>query len=114
MMKIGTVEIEKRTLAGDAYTVTKLTAAMNAFFKEMALLDEDKRSATVSCVTDCEFLTINRDDFISPGNEHPATGLAITRAISRIVCQRLRKANTDIITLFDALVGEVSEREGLL
>jgi CRP/FNR family transcriptional regulator, cyclic AMP receptor protein len=114
VIKSGTVEIEKRTRQGDSYTVVKLSADQNAFFGEMALLDNDKRSATVVCATACEFYTLSRDDFLKLGDSHPSIGLTITRQLSRIVCQRLRKANTDIITLFDALVGELAESEGLV
>ena len=113
VIKSGTVEIEKRTRQGDSYTVVHLSADQNAFFGEMALLDNDKRSATVVCATACEFYALSREDFLKLGDSHPATGLTITRQISRIVCQRLRKANTDVITLFDALVGELTESEGL-
>jgi hypothetical protein len=36
-------------------------------------------------------------------------GLSVTRAIGRAVSRRLRKTNEDLITLFEALVGEVAE-----
>ena len=113
VVKSGNIEISKRTMQGDAYTVTILTAADHVFFGEMALLDNDCRSATITCQTDCEFYVMSRADFITLGNSHPATGLRITRELARIVSQRLRKANADIITLFDALVGEMVENEGL-
>ena len=114
VIKSGLVEIEKRTRQGDSYTGVQLSADQNAFFGEMALLDNDKRSATVVCVRPCEFYTLSRNDFLKLGESNSAIGLVITRQISRIVCQRLRKANTDVITLFDALVGELAESEGLV
>lgn len=109
----GIVEILKRTRHGDEYVVTDLSAEMNIFFGELALLDPDKRSATVRCKTDCEFLKLTRNDFIKFGNEHPAIGLIITRELSKIVCKRNRKSNTDILTLFDALVEEVEISGGI-
>ncbi|MBD3420572.1 MAG: cyclic nucleotide-binding domain-containing protein [Chitinivibrionales bacterium] len=113
VIKSGTVSIEKRTMQDDFYTVTELKAGDNIFFGEVALLDPDKRSATVMCKTNCEFYVLTRPDFLHFGNENPKYGLAITRELSRILCKRLRKANTDIITLFDALVEEMAESGGL-
>jgi CRP-like cAMP-binding protein len=105
----GTVEIVKKTSAGDPYTVVELSDDMNIFFGEVALLDPDRRSASVLCKTDCEFYVLEREQFERYGDANPTQGLLITRELSRILCRRLRKANGDIITLFDALVGEVGE-----
>jgi CRP-like cAMP-binding protein len=93
--------------------VTALSAAMNIFFGEVALLDPDKRSATVTCVSDCSFYLITREKFLALGERNPRLALSITRELSRIICNRLRKANADIITLFGALVEEVAESGGL-
>ena len=110
----GTVEIVKSTRQGDPYTVAELSAEMNIFFGEMALLDLEKRSATVLCKTDCVFYVLSRDDFIQLGDTHSHIGLCITRELSKIICKRLRKANVDIIVLFDALVEEVTENGGII
>ncbi|MBD3322786.1 MAG: cyclic nucleotide-binding domain-containing protein [Chitinivibrionales bacterium] len=113
VIKSGTVLIEKSTMQGDSYTVIELSADQNVFFGEIALLDPDKRSATVVCKTDCEFYVLRRENFLKLGDENPHIGLHITRELTRIVCNRIRKANTDIITLFDALVEEMAESEGM-
>ncbi|MBD3347022.1 MAG: cyclic nucleotide-binding domain-containing protein [Chitinivibrionales bacterium] len=113
VIKSGTVIIEKKTMQGDSYTVIELKAEDNVFFGEIALLDPDKRSATVICKTDCEFYVLSREKFIKLGDESPPIGLHVTRELTRIVCNRIRKANSDIITLFDALVEEMAESEGM-
>ncbi|MBD3392187.1 MAG: cyclic nucleotide-binding domain-containing protein [Chitinivibrionales bacterium] len=113
VIKSGTVDIVKKTMQGDPYTVTALSADMNVFFGEMALLDSDKRSATVSCKTDCAFYVLKRADFLKLGEVNCAASLVITRELCRILCGRLRKMNADVITLFDALVGEVEESGGI-
>jgi CRP-like cAMP-binding protein len=113
IVKSGTVEIVKKTKQGDPYTVAELSSDKNMFFGEMALIDQDRRSASVLCKTACEFYVLTREDFLGLGDAHPAIGLALTRELAKIVCNRLRKANSDVITLFDALVGEVAESGGM-
>ena len=105
----GTVSILKRTLDNDVYTMVTFTDEEDVFFGELALMDEELRSASVTADTDCEFLVINRNDFNRLGEEAPRLGLLITRAIGRVLSKRLRKTNEDLITLFEALVGEVAE-----
>lgn len=103
----GGVEILKRTRAGDNYTVVRLKAEHKVFFGEMALIYDDRRSATVTATEDSEFLVVKKADFTRLGDEHPAIGLPVTRAISRILAERLRKTTEDMMTIFDALVNEI-------
>ncbi len=103
----GSVEIVKKTRAGDDYTVVKLKAEYNVFFGEMALIDDDKRSATVLSSEDSVFIVIEKDDFEKLGNRNPEIGLPVTRVILKTLASRLRKTNEDMLTLFDALVNEI-------
>lgn len=105
----GGVEIKKRTRAGDDYTVVKLKAEYNVFFGELALIDDDKRSATVIAREDSKFLVITKDNFLKLGNNQPEIGLPITRAIAKILAGRLRKTTSDMLTIFDALVNELGD-----
>jgi CRP-like cAMP-binding protein len=105
----GGVEIKKRTRAGDDYTVVKLKAEYNVFFGELALIDDDKRSATVIAGEDSKFLVITKDNFLKLGNDQPEIGLPITRAIAKILAGRLRKTTSDMLTIFDALVNELGD-----
>jgi len=109
----GTVRVHKRTLDREPYTIVTLTDDEDVFFGELALMDREVRSASVTAETDCEFLVINRDDFIRLGEENPRLGLLVTRAIGKQLSKRLRKVNQDIIILFEALVGQVAESGGL-
>ncbi|MEJ2363221.1 MAG: cyclic nucleotide-binding domain-containing protein [Deltaproteobacteria bacterium] len=109
----GSVKVQKRTLDHELYTIVSLTDREDAFFGELALLDREVRSASVTAATDCEFLVINREDFNRLGEEDPWLGLLVTRAIGKELSKRLRKANKDMIVLFQALVEQVAESGGL-
>lgn len=103
----GNVEIQKKTRAGDNYTVVSLRSEDNVFFGEMCLIDDEKRSATVMACADSILLVIRKEDFIQLGDTYPQISLPITRAISQILSRRLRKTTEDMLTLFDALVNEI-------
>lgn len=103
----GSVEIRKETRAGDSYTVVQLRAEHNVFFGELALVDDDKRSATVLALEDSEFLVIEKKDFLELGQTNPEIALPITRSIAKILAGRLRKTTVDMLTIFDALVNEI-------
>ncbi|MFC1504145.1 cyclic nucleotide-binding domain-containing protein [Spirochaetota bacterium] len=107
----GKVTILKRTLENETYTLVKLKAenTFNPFFGELALLDSDKRSASIKADTNCRCFSIARNSFINFGNTNPKLGLAITREISNLISQRFRKQNKDILLLFEALVSEIDE-----
>ena len=105
----GAVDILKKTMAGDDYVVTSLKAEYNIFIGEMALIDDDKRSATVVATEDSTALVIGKQAFHKLGDADPHIGLPITRVIAKIIAGRLRKTNEDMMTLFDALVTEVQD-----
>jgi CRP-like cAMP-binding protein len=109
----GAVDVLKRTLDNDVYTIVTLTDSEDVFFGELALMDEELRSASVTANSHCEFLVIKREDFNRLGEEDPWLGLSVTRAIGRALSRRLRKTDDDLITLFEALVGEVAESGNL-
>ena len=105
----GSVRIIKKTLQNEEYTVITLNEASHALIGELGLLDSDKRSATVIAETACELFVIHRNEFIEFGNQYPHLALPITRQIAKVLSRRLRKSNQDFISLFSALVNEVSE-----
>ena len=64
------------------------------FFGEMALLDNEPRSATAIAAEESELLSLSRADFQSV-----ATNRSITGALIKVLTARLRKANHQISTL---------------
>ena len=61
-------------------------------FGEMALLDDEPRSASASTMEDTEMLTLNRADFLEVLNSHPVA----LRAIIDVLVERLRATNQSI------------------
>jgi CRP-like cAMP-binding protein len=88
----------------EPYTVAKLKAEYNIFFGELALVDTDKRSASVVALTDCELLVFTRDKFLELCQNHADIGWRLALEISGILSSRLRKANEEAVILFEALV----------
>ena len=65
------------------------------FFGEMALLDNEPRSATAIAVEDTELLSLHRTDFQSVMGNNPG----ISAALIKVLSTRLRRANHQISTL---------------
>lgn len=105
----GEVRILKKTLGEETYTIILLKAGEGnyPFFGELALVDQDDRSATILAERECHCYTLNRRDFIALGDEDREIGLSVTRGLSKILSERLRKMNNDFLLLFRALVEEV-------
>ncbi|MCG8568770.1 MAG: cyclic nucleotide-binding domain-containing protein [Spirochaetes bacterium] len=103
----GTVRILRKTLNNEQYTVAILNSDMNIFFGEIALIDNDKRSATVLTETNCETLYIDSSNFSRLCEEDPFMGYKITTHIAKRLSAGLRKMNKDVVTLYQALIDEV-------
>ncbi|MFO7848804.1 MAG: cyclic nucleotide-binding domain-containing protein [Spirochaetia bacterium] len=103
----GSVRIQKTTLQNKPYTVVILKEDMDVYFGEVALIDSDKRSATVVAETGCTLFSVTRDSFLTFCEGNPYVGFKITMQIARKISASLRKMNQDVITLFEALVTEV-------
>jgi CRP-like cAMP-binding protein len=103
----GDVEILKRTVFGDEYTCDYLPEAKHLFFGEFSLLDADVRSATVKAITAVEALVLTRGTFLPFCDSHKEIGYKIMKAVALRLASRLRKADKDIVTLFEALVDEI-------
>jgi CRP-like cAMP-binding protein len=107
----GSVRIQKTTLQNQPYTVAYFREDDNVYFGELALIDNDKRSATVVAESDCSFFCLNRKDFLQFCEKNPYLGYKITMQIARKISASLRKMNRDVITLFEALVSEVEGQD---
>ena len=96
-----TLKVTKREFGQKEKTFIRLGAGF--FFGEMALMENDVRSATVATVTDCRLFVILRDDFNNLCESRPDIGYKILRNIARTISGRLRRTNQDVLKLTTAL-----------
>lgn len=107
----GVVEVTQRlTLKTDGQglgkadkSVVKLSAEHVPFFGDMALFEDEPRSATITASTDCLIFQISRPDFEGLCRRNPALGIRIVSRIAAVLCQRLRRSNQDVLKLTTAL-----------
>jgi len=109
VMLEGEVAIIKRLLlqvsedAPQEKVMTRLRAEDGVIFGEMALIENDVRSATVSALTPCRLLELSKERFFDLLNRHPAMGVKILLRLGQLFSQRLRKSSEDIVKLTTAL-----------
>jgi CRP-like cAMP-binding protein len=84
-------------------TLLTLKAAHYPAFGEMALIGEGVRTATVTCVEDCELLELHRDAFEMLLTKHHDIAVQLLLNISKTLSSRLAKANQDVLKLTTAL-----------
>ena len=96
-----TLKVTKREFGQKEKTFIRLGAGF--FFGEMALMENDVRSATVATVTDCKLFEILREDFDHLCETRPDIGYKILRNIARTISGRLRRTNQDVLKLTTAL-----------
>jgi CRP/FNR family cyclic AMP-dependent transcriptional regulator len=86
----------KVTILGDDGKEVILTVlSPGDFFGEMALLDNEPRSATAIAIENCELILLHRADFESALEDNRS----ISRGLVRVLSARLRRANHQISTL---------------
>lgn len=89
---IGEGQVKVAVFAEDGREVILSVLAAGGFFGEMALLDDQPRSAHVIAMSDSALLQLRRDDFRTRLRASPELGIALLRELSR----RLRRADETI------------------
>jgi len=83
--------------------LTRYRPEDHAVFGEMALISQEKRSASIIARTDCQLLEIKRDDFLKLIEEKHRLGVRVLMKLMEFLVTRLRQSGQDIIRLTTAL-----------
>ena len=106
----GKVSVVKETVYGEDYVVTIIEAGGDEFFGEINLIDKGKRTSTIKAVEDCTILEVTSDRLKGFMDKNPVIGYKVMWHMAKSCAKHLRKADNDVITLFNALV-EVVEND---
>jgi len=87
----GSVEIVEEDEKACKRTLAKLSDG--SFFGDMALLDEEPRSASAIALFDSDIIGIFRPDFLDLIYRKPKLGIKVLLALARVIGERLRHTN---------------------
>jgi CRP-like cAMP-binding protein len=85
--------------SGERFDLAKL--GRGDFFGELALLDEEKRSASAISFKESQIAVIFKPDLDDFVNSYPKEGVEIMRGLSLIIATRLRNLNQDYFSLYN-------------
>ncbi len=106
----GEVEIYKTSIYNDNYVVSKVKGGGDEFFAEINLIDGGLVTSTIKAIDDVKTLEIVHNSFITLLDSYPNIASKMLWMISYDLSKHLRKADNEILTLFNALV-EVVEND---
>ena len=98
-----TLKLGKQGFRQAEKSFVKLDSSEVSFFGDMAMFEDDTRSATITASTGCLLYEIKREDFENLCTTHPHLGYKILREIAPVLCRRIRKGNLDVLKLSTAL-----------
>jgi CRP/FNR family cyclic AMP-dependent transcriptional regulator len=87
----GSVEIVEEDEKAGKKTLAKLSDG--SFFGDMALLDEEPRSASAIALVDSDIMGFFRPDFLDLIYRKPKLGIKVLLALARVIGERLRHTN---------------------
>ncbi|MFA7543231.1 MAG: ATP-binding protein [Candidatus Cloacimonadaceae bacterium] len=96
----GKVEIQKNLSSMEMPYARLTVLEPGEFFGEMAVIDNEPRSASVRAVEDLELLAIPKDIFMQMSFKHPQIMLNLMRSLS----VRLRETNVRFVELMDEML----------
>lgn len=98
-----TLKVGHHTFERADKSFARLEGKHHACLGEMGLIGRDERSASIQALTRCMVFEVRREDFDRYCAGQPEAGYLIVREIIRVISDRLRGANQDILKLTTAL-----------
>lgn len=93
----GSVEIVEEDEKAGKRSLAKLSDG--SFFGDMALLDEDPRSASAIALADSDIMGFFRPDFLDLIYRKPKLGIKVLLALARVIGERLRHTNELLVKI---------------
>ena len=103
----GKVDVIKTTIFDDEFICASLDSSMHCLFGEMAVIDNDKRSATIKAKTKCLTLSLNRENFTKYCDEYPKAGIELLKMMNINIVRNLRIENDNLKLVYQALIEEI-------
>ncbi len=97
----GEILITQETEDGERFDLA--TLGRGDFFGELALLDEEQRSASAIAMKDSQIAVIFKPDLDEFVETHSKEGVKILHGISQIIATRLRNLNQDYFALYNKI-----------
>ena len=83
--------------------IIRLRADEGVCFGEMALLENEPRSATVTAATECHLWEIGQEEFMALIQQNRDLGCKILLRLAQLLSRHLRKTNQDMVKLTTAM-----------
>ncbi len=99
----GEVEIYKMSIYNENYVITNVKSGGGELFGEINLIDTGLVTSTVKAIKDAKTLEIEHNSFITLFDTYPNIGVKMLWMISYNLSRHLRKADNEILSLFNAL-----------
>lgn len=98
-----TLKTGKKGFSTAEKSMVRLNAQFVTFFGDMALFENDVRSATITASSKCVLYEIKREAFEKLAAENSGLGYRLIRGIATVLCHRVRQGNQDVLKLTTAL-----------
>ena len=103
----GSVDIIKTTMFGENFVCASLNSNMHCVFGEMALIDKDKRSATVKATSFCKTLSIDNVSFEEFCQKYNKAAISLLKLMNVNLIRNLRSENENLKIVYQALIEEI-------
>ena len=83
--------------------IINLSANMRPLFGEMSLFDkEDRRSASVKAITECQLSQLMKDDLFTICNNNNEIGYKVMMNLAKILSKKVLETNQNVLKLTTA------------
>ena len=98
-----TLSMHKGGLDNREKAIINLSANMRPLFGEMSLFDkEDRRSASVKAITECQLSQLMKDDLFTICNNNNEIGYKVMMNLAKILSKKVLETNQNVLKLTTA------------